>query len=177
MSTFAPAFRNGAAAPPHEVRPEWLRRSGDPAWAHLSMRITQRSAEWFKILQNFSRKNLVVWKRGCNFATLFRRRNPEAKRSEHWKIYNSDEVVQERTADLRVCENLLCQYPRHNTLRQKPGQEINHSGFVRSLLWCGRTISWKPSVCVADAIRNNFRNKEKKRITTTKSLILAQDER
>lgn len=133
VSTFAPAFRNGAAAPPHEVRPEWLRWSGGPAWAHLSMRITQRLAEWFKVLQNFSRKNLVVWKRGCNFATLFRRRNPEAKRSEHWKIYNSDEVVQERTADFRVCENLLCQYPRHNTLRQKPGQEINHSGFVRSL--------------------------------------------
>ena len=92
------------------------------------------------------------------------------------KIYNSDEVVQERTADLRVCENLLCQYPRHNTLRQKPGQEISHSGFARPHPGQGGTISWKPSVCVAGAIRINFRNKEKQD-TTTKSLILAQDER
>ena len=69
VPTFAPAFRNGAEAPPDRILSGTVRSRFQSGF--ILTGITLETSERFDEFENFFAKNFAVSKIGCNFATFF----------------------------------------------------------------------------------------------------------
>ena len=100
--------------------------------------------------------------KGCNFVSAFGLKAGEHQ-IEHWKFYNRDEVVQEQFIDSVNFEN------KHNKRFVRKGAGISRFVKMRFV----KVVLSKTNINVLLFLIK----KKKEKDITTKSLILAQDER